>query len=544
MSRKLSRRARDLLSKETGTVFKPEGGRVRVCLVYPNTYHVGMSSLGFQGVYTLLNGRDDTYCERAFLPEPGDVEEHRRTGAELFSLETGRPLGRFDIIAFSVSFENDYPHVLRILEFANIPVEAGERTDMHPLVVMGGVSAFSNPEPLAPFLDVVFVGEAEEMLHEFMDVFVGAGAREEVLEGAAAIEGVYLPSRYDVHYGDDGLISARVPLGGAPEVIRRRWVRDLSERPMRPLIVTPETEFSRMYLIEAQRGCPWSCNFCLAGHVFNPPRRKAPEALAAEVREARKSTERVGLIGPSLSDYPGMEDILSLEGVDFSITSLRASRKSAALMEHLKGRKSVSIAPEAGTRRLRDAIHKGITDDDIMETAGLIFEHGVERLRLYFMVGLPTEREEDAEGIVELVSSIRKASKRGRLVLTLSTFVPKPFTPFQWRPMERMETVKERLKTIKRGLQKTKDVSVFHDVPKYAYMQGLFSLGDRRVARVLKTMLIEEDWRRAAGEAEVDLDSYVFRQKTLAEDLPWDFIDAGVDKERLWNAFERGAGCK
>jgi radical SAM superfamily enzyme YgiQ (UPF0313 family) len=544
MSRKLSRRARDLLSKETGTVFKPEGGRVRVCLVYPNTYHVGMSSLGFQGVYTLLNGRDDTYCERAFLPEPGDVEEHRRTGAELFSLETGRPLGRFDIIAFSVSFENDYPHVLRILEFANIPVEAGERTDMHPLVVMGGVSAFSNPEPLAPFLDVVFVGEAEEMLHEFMDVFVGAGAREEVLEGAAAIEGVYLPSRYDVHYGDDGLISARVPLGGAPEVIRRRWVRDLSERPMRPLIVTPETEFSRMYLIEAQRGCPWSCNFCLAGHVFNPPRRKAPEALAGEVREARKSTERVGLIGPSLSDYPGMEDILSLEGVDFSITSLRASRKSAALMEHLKGRKSVSIAPEAGTRRLRDAIHKGITDDDIMETAGLIFEHGVERLRLYFMVGLPTEREEDAEGIVELVSSIRKASKRGRLVLTLSTFVPKPFTPFQWRPMERMETVKERLKTIKRGLQKTKDVSVFHDVPKYAYMQGLFSLGDRRVARVLKTMLIEEDWRRAAGEAEVDLDSYVFRQKTLAEDLPWDFIDAGVDKERLWNAFERGAGCK
>jgi radical SAM superfamily enzyme YgiQ (UPF0313 family) len=543
MSRKLSRRAKDLLSKESGTVFKPEGGRVRVCLVYPNTYHVGMSSLGFQGVYTLLNERDDTYCERAFLPESGDMEEHWRTGTELFSLETGRPLGRFDIIAFSVSFENDYPHVLRILELANIPVEAGERTELHPLIVMGGVSAFSNPEPMAPFLDVVFVGEAEEMLHEFMDAFVRASTREEVFERAAGMEGVYLPSFYEVRYGSDGLISGRVSRGPAPDMIKRRWVRDLSERPMRPLIVTPETEFSRMYLIEAQRGCPWSCNFCLAGHVFNPPRRKAPEALAAEVREARERTERVGLIGPSLSDYPGMEGILSLEGVDFSITSLRASRKSAVLLEHLKGRKSVSIAPEAGTRRLRDVIHKGITDEDIMEAAGLIFEHRVERLRLYFMVGLPTETEEDVEGIVELVSSIRKASRRGKLVLTLSTFVPKPFTPFQWRPMERMETVKKRLNVVKRGLQKTKDVSVFHDVPKYAYMQGLFSLGDRRVARVLKSMLIEEDWRRAAGQADVDLDFHIFRQKTLAEDFPWDFIDAGVDKGRLWNAFEgKGAG--
>jgi radical SAM superfamily enzyme YgiQ (UPF0313 family) len=544
MSRKLSQRAKDLLSKETGTVFKPEGGRVKVCLVYPNTYHVGMSSLGFQGVYTLLNERDDTYCERAFLPEPVDVEEHRRTGTELFSLETGRPLGRFDIIAFSVSFENDYPNVLKILELANIPLEAGERTDLHPLVAMGGVSAFSNPEPLAPFVDVVFVGEAEEMLHEFMDEFASASTREEVFERAVGIEGVYLPSFYEVRYGGDGLISGRVPHGPAPETIRRRWVRDLSERPMRPLIVTPETEFSRMYLIEAQRGCPWSCNFCLAGHVFNPPRRKTPESLAAEVEASRRSTERVGLIGPSLSDYPGIEDVVSLEGVDFSITSLRASRKSAALVEHLKGRKSVSIAPEAGTRRLRDVIRKGITDEDIMEAAGLIFEQGVERLRLYFMVGLPTEKEEDAEGIVALVSSIRRASKRGKLVLTLSTFVPKPFTPFQWHPMERMETVKERLKIVKKGLQRTRDVSVFHDVPKYAYMQGLFSVGDRRVARVLKTMLGTEDWRRAAGEAGVDPDFSIFRHKTFTENLPWDFIDAGVDKKRLWNAFEGGGGCK
>ncbi len=539
MSERLYARADELLQKETGTVFKSPGGRASVCLVYPNTYHVGMSSLGFQGVYTLLNERDDVLCERAFLPDPEDMEEFIRTGTEVFSLESKKPLNRFDVVAFSVSFENDYPNMARILELARIPLASEDRGPRTPLLVMGGVCAFSNPEPVAEFFDVVFVGEAEEMLDEFMDAYLVSASREELFRKAMAIEGVYLPGFYEVRFDGQGLISERLPKNGAPGTVRRRYVRDISRRPMRASITTPETEFSRMCLVEAQRGCPWNCGFCLAGHVFAPLRSKTLEALKSEVEAARRHAGRVGLIGPSLTDYPYSKEVLGMPGVDFSITSLRASPRSAEIVALLRGRKSVSIAPEAGTERLRRVINKKITEEDVIETSIRIFGHGVERLRMYFMVGLPTETDEDARGIVRLVRAVREASPRGKIVLTLSTFVPKPFTPFQWHPMEEMRVVKERMKTVKKGLAPLGDVSVFHDVPKYAYMQGMFSMGDRRVAAVLKAMRQEGDWRRASASAGVDPDFYAMRGKALEESLPWDFIDAGVGKEKLWEEYER-----
>lgn len=542
VSRRIAAKIDLLLSKEKGTVYKDPGGKVSVCIVYPNTYHIGMSNLGFQGIYTILNRRPDTVCERAFLPDEEDREEYLRTRSEIVSMESKRPLQRFDVVAFSVSFENDYPNILEILHMARIPARAAGRKEVHPLLVMGGVCAFSNPEPLAPFFDVVFIGEAEEMLPEFIDAFRDSRSREDLREKAQGIEGLYLPQQYDVDYEADGRIAVRTARGGAPDRITRRVVKDISGHSFRPSIITTETEFSGMYLTEAMRGCPWHCRFCVAGSVYKPVRKKAPAALKEEIADAMLVGGRVGLIAPSLTDYPHTAEILRMDGVDFSITSLRASKRSAELMTFLRGHKSVSIAPEAGTQRLRDVIDKRITEEDILETAELILAGGTETLRLYFMVGLPTESDEDIEGIVSLVTRIRKSLEHGKIVLTLSTFVPKPFTPFQWHPMERMEVVKRRLKSVKQQLAQLKGVKVFHDVPKYAYMQGLFSRGDRRISGVLERMKCAEDWKKASADEGIDADSRLFRQPDLSDILPWDFIDNALPKERLWAEYRKAVG--
>ena len=542
MSRKLVNNALRLLALEAGTVYKEPGGKVRVCLVYPNEYSIGMSSLGFQGVYAMLNQRPDVYCERAFLPTAQDMAEHERAGVELFSLESQSPLVSFDILAFSVSFENDFPNVLRVLELAGIPFRSDARDTEQPLVVLGGVCAFSNPEPLAEFFDLCFVGEAEEMLPEFMDVFLASDARshgrEDLLERAKEIEGVYVPAFYEIEYAPDGHISQRRAIRGAPERIKRRFVSDISLQPLVPLITTSEAEFSSMVLAEAMRGCPWSCNFCLAGHVYNPPRIKPGEVLCAEVAPAASSGLKVGLIGPSLSDYPYREMVLGMEGVSFSITSLRASPKSAELAALLKGHRSVSIAPEAGSERMRRAINKKITHSDILETSQRLLEGGLKSLRLYFMLGLPGEEGSDVEAIVELVSEIRKGSKAGKIALTLSVFVPKPHTPFQWQPMLEQKEAGRRIKLVREGARGVHGVSVSAESPRLAHMQGFLAQGDRRVALALEGMLSVGSWQRAAKAAGLDPAWYVLRKKHRAEALPWDFIDSGQGPEALWKRAE------
>ncbi|MDI6745254.1 MAG: radical SAM protein [Thermodesulfovibrionales bacterium] len=537
MNRRLIEKTNALLSKEKGTIFKDPGSRINVCLVYPNTYHVGMSNLGFQGIYTLLNDRSDTLCERAFLPDEEDIDEYIRSDTKIFSLESKRPLNNFDILAFSVSFENDYPNILKILELANMPLRSSDRNQKHPLLIIGGVCAFFNPEPLADFFDVCFVGEAEEMLNEFIDAYRTSETRQELYGKAAVIEGIYIPAFYEVSYNNG--ISGRKVLHGVHEIIKRRYIKDISAYRFRQSIVTPETEFSDMYLIEAMRGCPWKCRFCVAEHIYTPARKKEMPAIKEEIDNALKITERIGLVGPSLTDYPYISEVLKTEGVDFSITSLRASRKSAELIGLLKKHKSVSIAPEAGTERMRRVINKKITEDDIIETSRLIFSEGMEKLRLYFMVGLPTENDDDIKGIVSLVKKIRDISKKGNIVLTLSTFVPKPFTPFQWHGMEKIEIVKKRLKDVKSSLLPIKGIRVFHDVPQYAYMQGLFSMGDRQISRVLEVMLKVPDWKKACIEAGIDPGFYVMRNKDFSEKLPWDFIDSDISKERLWDEYQK-----
>lgn len=539
MSRKLRELTEFLLLKEQGTIYKDPGGKLSFALVYPNTYHVGMSNLGFQGLYGLLNRMKDVVCERAFLPEDKDMDEYLRTGTELFAMESKRPLSRFDVIGFSVSFENDYPNILKILDLARIPRRSSERNARHPLIIMGGVCAFLNPEPVSDFFDICFIGEAEEMLPEFLDLYRTSSSRSELFKASPGVEGLYVPGFYHVSYDAEGRISRREAEADTPGMIRRRYLKDISASEITTSIVTPETEFSEMFLIEAMRGCPWNCRFCAAGKIYNPPRKKELSVIKEEIRSALSKTKRIGLVGPSLSDYPHAKDVLNIPGVDFSITSLRASGKSAELVGMISGHKSVSVAPEAGTERLRKAINKMISEKDILYTAELLFAGGIRNLRLYFMVGLPSETRKDIAGIIDLVTKVRSLSHTGNIILTVSTFVPKPFTPFQWHSMEPASEVKERLKIIKRGLLSLKGVKVFHDVPKYAYMQGMFSIGDRRLSRVLEEMLRFGDWTKAAEAAGINKDFYIFRQKGFDEMLPWDFIDIGTAKERLWEEYRR-----
>lgn len=543
MNRRLIEKADALLSKEKGTVFKDPGGRVNIALVYPNTYYVGMSNLGFQGIYGFLNSMDDVVCERSFLPEGKDLEEYARTDTELFTLESKRPLSRFDIVAFSISFENDYPNILKILELSKLPLRSSERNPRHPLVIMGGACAFFNPEPVADFFDICFIGEAEEMLPEFLDVYKSSGDRSEVFKRSLSIEGIYVPKFYSISYERDGKISERLGSQDAPEVVKRRYIKDLTKSGIKTAILTPETEFSDMYLIEVMRGCPWSCRFCVACQIYNPLRKKELKALEDEIRVSLTRTKRIGLIGPSLPDYPDIKEVLKIPEVDFSITSLRASAKSAELVGLMKGHKSISIAPEAGTERLRRVINKRITEEDILKTSELILSEGIQTLRLYFMVGLPTEKREDVQGIINLVKKIRDESPKGNITLSISTFVPKPFTPFQWHHMENLLEVRERLKIIKKGLVYIKGIKVFHDVSKYACMQGLLSMGDRRVSKAVKQMLRIHEWRKAAETAGIKEEFYIFRKKEFNEILPWDFIDIGVEKEGLWAEYQEALSC-
>jgi radical SAM superfamily enzyme YgiQ (UPF0313 family) len=542
VSQKLREKSDFLLSREKGTAYKDPGGKLNIVLVYPNTYHVGMSNLGFQGIYGFLNSMNDVVCERAFLPEERDIDEHIRTNTELFSLESKRPLGRFDIIAFSVSFENDYPNIMKIFELSGIPPRSAQRGPYHPLVIMGGVCAFFNPEPVADFFDICFTGEADEMLPEFLEAYRSSADKPDVLKKSAAVEGLYIPAFYNLTYDANGFISGRTQPEGVPKRIKRRYLEDISSSKITTAIITPGTEFSDMYLVEAMRGCPWSCRFCAVGKIYSPPRKKNLREIQTEIQTGIEKTKRIGLVGPSLSDYPYIKDVLQMPEVDFSITSVRAGRKSAELMHMMKNRRSVSIAPEAGTERLRMVINKKISEEDIFYTSEMLFHEGIETLRLYFMIGLPTETKEDIEGIVHLVKRIRDLSKKGHITLSISTFVPKPFTPFQWHPMENPAEVKERLKIVRKGLLSVRGVKVFHDVPKYAYMQGFFAVGDRRISHVLEGMSADQDWQKAAESAGINKDFYIFRKRELHEILPWDFIDMGISKEKLWAEYREALG--
>ncbi len=555
MSWKLKKKAQSLLAAEQGTVYRDWGGRVSIVLVYPNTYAVGMSNLGFQTIYRHLNALPDVVCERVFMPEPADLDEMRRTGTPPLSLESQRPLTDFQLIGFSVTYEGDYVNVLRLLDQARIPLRAADRRPHDPLILMGGVCAFSNPEPLAPFMDFVVVGEGEELVGELMAAYrEGYRERETFLDGLVRLEGVYVPDRHDVTYATDGTVAEVKALRGAPEIVVKRRLRQVDQFRTIAAVKTPNAEYGHMALLEVGKGCGRGCRFCLEGQVYRPVRHRSVAALRETIADlAAQGETRIGLVGACVSDYPWIGDLVKIvedNGMELSISSLRADSLTDDLVAGLArgGHRTLTMAPEAGTERLRRAIRKAITDEQIFAACDLVRARGIPNLKTYFMIGQPTETAEDVAAIPDLARRMLErlrvldpAGKPfGKLTLSISSFVPKPWTPFQWAPFAGAESLNAKLETIKRGVRTFSNIRVLHENPREAALQALLARGDRRVGDFLALAArFDGDWRRALREWDGDAAFYTTRARDAGERMPWDHFDVGVKKAGLVREWER-----
>ena len=549
MVRKTRKAAQRSIESEIGTIRKQWRGKISVALVYPNRYHVGMSNLGFQTVYRLLNSFDHVACERAFLPENNASETPRPT-----TVESDRPITDADIIAFSISFENDYPHLLDILASAGIPLKSGDRADRYPLVIAGGVACFLNPEPLAAFIDCFLLGEAEEILPRFFQIFEPRTHREAALKNLAnKVPGTYIPAFYRPRYYDDGTLAAFEPLVDVPPKIKRVYLKDISRTATCSAVVTPHTTFERSFLIEVGRGCPHGCRFCSAGFIYRPPRFRPISQLAQSINQGARLTDRIGLVGAAVSDLPGIEELCGQfhdKGIRISFSSLRADRLTPGLLAALKQSKvkTATIAPEVGTDRLRRVINKGLTEKDILTAASTLVENGIPNLKLYFMIGLPTETGSDVDAVIQLVKKIkhqflrssRARKKIGHITVSLNSFVPKPFTPFQWSAMDEVGVLKTKIKKIKNELRKVANLRINSDVPRWAYIQALLSRGDRKVADILSLAHANHgNWAQTFKTVPVNPDFYVHRERGPDERFPWDFIDHGIKKSFLQREYQR-----
>ncbi|HUL36895.1 MAG TPA: radical SAM protein, partial [Thermodesulfobacteriota bacterium] len=443
VSWKLVQKARGILEKERGTVRKPWGGKITICLLYPNGYHVGMSNLGFQTLYQILNSESDVICERAFLPEPEDLQEYRNSQIPLFSLESQKPLSHFDILAFSISFENDFLNVLTLLELAHIPLESHLRNGRHPWVIAGGVAVFLNPEPISQFFDLFVLGEAEDVIREFLDVYRRALSekkemeRDDFLKSLRGVQGIYVPKFYRVIYAEDGKIETMGPEQGFPERVKRRWVSEIDRFPTHSTLFTPDTEFKEMALVEMNRGCPRGCRFCAACYVYYPFRNRSLSVLESISKEVLSKEHRVGLTGTAVSDHPQLlplcQNILSQQG-ELSLSSLRVDAVTPALIQCLREgeERTVAIAPEAGSERLRRMLKKGYTEDEILESINTLVQNGLSQIKCYFLIGLPSETDEDVKAILllakrirhQILSSLKDQKKRWRLILSVNPFIP------------------------------------------------------------------------------------------------------------------------
>ncbi len=553
----LKKKSQALLATEQGTVRKDWGGKISIALVYPNSYAVGMSNLGFQTIYRHLNAIPDVVCERVFLPDPEDIDELRRTGGVPLSLESLRPLTDFHMVGFSVTYEGDYIHVLRLLVLAGIPLRAADRRPHDPLVLMGGVCAFSNPEPVASFMDFIVVGEGEELVVELMAAYRdGYRDREGFLSALAALEGLYVPERYDVAYAGDGTIASVTPRGGAPAIVTKRRLRNVDAFETIATVKTPNAEYGHMALLEVGKGCGRGCRFCLEGQVYRPVRHRSVDALRATVKELAASGEkRVGLVGACVSDYPWIGELLKVideQGLELSISSIRADSLTPDLVAALArgGHRTLTVAPEAGTERLRRAIRKAITDEQILTACDLVRAHGIPNLKTYFMLGQPTETDEDVEAIPRLAELMLERLRVldptgrpfGRLTLSISSFVPKPWTPFQWAPFDGAESLQAKLETVKRGVRRFPNVRVLHENPREAALQSLLARGDRRVGDFLVlAATFDGDWRRALREWDGDPAFYTSRERSTDERLPWDHFEVGVKKAGLLREWDRAS---
>jgi radical SAM superfamily enzyme YgiQ (UPF0313 family) len=554
MVRKRKTQGKSFAQMEIGAIRKSGKARVKIALVYPNRYHVGMSNLGFQTAYALFNAPPDVTCERVFLPEPGDPP-----GTGVTTIESKSRISEFDIVAFSISYENDYPNLLTILERGGFPLRSAQRTIPHPLVVAGGVACFLNPEPIAPFIDCILIGEAEELIAPFLQCVSDAdlnteSARETLLMRIAQkVPGAYVPNFYEAAYRADGTLGDFKPTMDVPSKIRRVFSKDLSSHPTCSSILTPEAALGHTFLIEVGRGCTHGCRFCATGYVYRPPRFRTRQAFEKMVDRGESVTDKIGIVGAAISDHPDIEHLCLYaiqKHLHVGFSSLRADSLGSALLGVLKKNKTqtVTIAPDAGSERMRSVINKGMNESDILNAAKVLIESGILNLKLYFMVGLPTETIEDVEAIITLCKRIKhqflKSSKAkgriGTITVSLSSFVPKPFTPFQWAAMESVRSLKEKIRKVKESLNKIPNIRVHADIPRWAFLQGVFALGDRRVADMLVAAHNNHgNWAKTLKESLINPSFYVYRDRPLDELLPWDFIDHGIRKSFLASEYRR-----
>ncbi len=508
-------------SREEGAVSKDWGGRLPVALVYPNSYHVGMSNLGIHAIYRLLNGYEDVVCERVFWER-----ENREKNLAALSVESRRPLSDFGVLAFSISYELDYFNVVSILKASGIPLRAADRDERHPLVIGGGACISANPIPMSPFLDCLNIGEAEPVLPAVLPLLsrVHATGRSELLKSLASLPGVYVPQY------------PKTP------VIRQR-AANLDDFPVASTVVTPDTELGDLYLIEVERGCSWNCRFCLVSTAFSPMRFRSIDSLIEQARQGLKYRKRLGLVGPAVFGHPGLEELLvrlSHLGAGFSISSLRVSHLSdRALKEVVQGgARTIALAPEAGSPRLREVIKKGISEDDILKSVGRLAGQGIRQLKLYFMLGLPSETDQDTEEIIKLTLKCKDILDRkqsgARLALNIAPFVPKAGTPFQRVGMAPLPVLNRRLSRLKSSLS-PKGIKLKSESPAWSQIQGVLSRGDGRVADVLasteQTSL--SGWQRAAAKCHLDVDFFAHRRWDAGQKLPWEVIDSGTEPTYL-----------
>jgi len=570
------------LGTEHNAVHKDwERTAVRMALAFPDLYEIGMSHLGLSILYGLVNEREDSLLERVFAPAPDMEGELRRRGLPLFSLESYRPLRDFDLLGFTLQYELTYTNILNMLDLAGIPLLAAERGATDPLVIGGGPCAV-NPEPLAPFFDAFVLGDGEEVLPEILavvkEVKAGVrgqgvawpGGRREILRRLAALGGVYVPSLYRVRYYPDGRVAAVEPQDPyAPARIKRRVVADLDAAyfPARPLVPYMEVVHDRV-MLEIMRGCTRGCRFCQAGIIYRPVRERSAELLQRQAADLLRATghHEIALTSLSSADYTGIAglaralvDAYGCLGIGISLPSLRADTFSVDLAKEIERvrKTGLTFAPEAGTQRLRNVINKGVTEEDLLAACRAAFGAGWRRVKLYFMIGLPTETQEDLDGLVELALKVlREGEGRGprrksvEVAVSVSSFVPKPHTPFQWEPQDRVEVLQDKQAYLRRRLRRPIKYS-WHN-PLMSLLEAVLARGDRRLGAVIlkawqkgsKFDSWEEhfSWERwAAALAEVGLDAsfYAHRRREPDEVLPWDHLDVGVSRAYLWRETRR-----
>lgn len=554
MNRKdLIDRLQELYKDEDSRVtVNPHAGQM-VAIVYPNTYFVGMSNLGLHIIYEEINLRNDSVCERIFLPEKKELEAYDKTKTPLMSVETQRPMHQFDVVAFDVTFEMDYFHIPLMLRHGRVPIMGKDRTEFDPIVIAGGPCATFNPEPFADFIDAFIIGEGEGIVSRVLDIIRDGKMegldRHTILRQLADISGVYVPSLYVPIYSEDGEFKGYDIVEGVPKTIKRHF--EMLTSGGETVVATNYTEFGAMYIIEVARGCGRHCRFCMAGYCFRVPRVRPLDILKEGVERAEKLGKKVGLMGAAISDYPEVDELVNYirsKDMRYSCASLRADSLTQAVVDGLadSGQKTITIAPETGSERLRRVINKGISEEHLQNAATLSAKSGIQHMRLYIMIGLPTETDEDIEAIVGLAertqAHMEKVGCKGRLTLSINPFIPKPFTPFQWMAMDNQKTVEKKLQYIKKALQKNRRIEVLVESPKEAYIQGVLARGDRRLGAVIAACAADRGSKSFKSEmkaAGLDMDDMNYRERSFDEFLPWSHLDMGMDEGYLEMEWKR-----